>query len=312
MINSCKRVTIFEGPDGGGKTTTARTYARHTHAQYVHFGNLPIVTHGLARMYVEAMLPALLGYQPVVLDRCWLSEVPYGKAFRGGMDRLGTPTRRMLERLAMRCSAVVVQCQPSLETCLSNFNRRRHEEMLRREEELTEVYMHYLEEPTALPKIMFDFTSNLKLEDDLQAEIKAAQDSVPRHHLHVASAGHLNARVMLVGERFANHKNDDPFYQWPFASFDQGGCSQWLTQQLEDAGIGEELIYWVNADKIKESMLYHRLPDDLHVVALGGAADVLLDELAITHHTVDHPQAHKRFHAKEPYPLISLLKEVLQ
>jgi polyphosphate kinase 2 (PPK2 family) len=111
MIDS-KVLTIFEGPDGSGKTTAAREYAEQTGARYVHFPALPRVKHGLGRMYVEAMLPALLGYHDVVFDRCWLSETPYGEAFREGQDRLTQADRRMLERLALRCGAVVVKCLP--------------------------------------------------------------------------------------------------------------------------------------------------------------------------------------------------------
>jgi len=102
-LNTCKRLTIFEGCDGSGKSTAAAKFAEEHGAKLVHFPALPRVTNNLARMYVEAMLPALLGYQDVVFDRCWLSEEPYGTAFREGQDRLGVVSVRMLERLAFRC-----------------------------------------------------------------------------------------------------------------------------------------------------------------------------------------------------------------
>ena len=84
MPSTSAKLTIFEGPDGGGKTTAAEKYAKETGAQYVHFGPLPHVKDSLARVYVEAMMPAILGLQDVVFDRSWLSEIPYGTAFRGG------------------------------------------------------------------------------------------------------------------------------------------------------------------------------------------------------------------------------------
>lgn len=307
-MTNCKRLTIFEGPDGGGKTTTAKQYAEATGARYVHFPALSEVTWGLARMYVEAMLPALLGYQDVVFDRCWLSEVPYGKAFRNGLDRLGNPARRMLERLAMKCGAVVVMCQPPLKACMESFNRRRHAEMLQHEQQLAQVYMSYLEEPTALPCRLYDYTGELS--DASKATIIDSLDRMPLHRTGVLSAGNLSAKVLLVGEKFANHKDQDPFYQWPFASFSSLGCSRWLTEKLDEAGISENQLCWVNADQL-DSFVPHTYP--YHVVALGGSASVLLDDVGITEHTrFDHPSAHLRFHRNAEYPLISFLKEVLQ
>ena len=48
------------------------------------------------------------------------------------------------------------------------------------------------------------------------------------------------------------------------------------------------------------------------IIALSAAAGILLERKGLSHYKVDHPQAHKRFHFSEPYPLISKLKEVLQ
>ena len=67
-MRQCRRLTIFEGPDGSGKSTAAQAYAEATKAKYVHFPALPQVDKSLGRIYVEAMLPALLGYQDVVFD----------------------------------------------------------------------------------------------------------------------------------------------------------------------------------------------------------------------------------------------------
>src|SRR5882757_4772670 len=107
-MKTCGSLTIFEGPDGSGKTTAAKAFAAEMGARYVHLPQFKRVTTGLPRMYLEAMLPALLGYQDVVMDRCWLSEVPYGRVFRDGADRVGEISRHMLERVALRAGALVV------------------------------------------------------------------------------------------------------------------------------------------------------------------------------------------------------------
>ena len=222
-----KKLTIFEGPDASGKSTAARAYADATGARYMHFANLPQVGKNLSRMYVEAMLPALLGYQDVVFDRCWLSEVPYGTAFRDGADRVGGASRRMLERLAMRCGAVVVHCRPPWERVRQTYLSRRDEEYLENDNQLRVVYDLYGHHRTGLPELMYDYTVELELKPLLIEGLR-----MPQHPLDIQSAGNWGAKTVLIGEGFAHQKDCDPFYQWPFASFSKAGCSQWLTEQL--------------------------------------------------------------------------------
>lgn len=300
---SC-RLTIFEGPDGGGKSTAAQSFAEATGARYVHFTSLPRVGKNLGRIYVEAMLPALLGYQDVVFDRCWLSEMPYGIAFREGKDRLTTASRRMLERLAMRCGAVVVRCQPPWEVVKANYLSRKHIEMLDNEHQLKTVYDLYAEQATDLPELVYDYTK-----EDLLTIPKLVNDverrRFTRHPLDVASAGNWDAKIVLVGEAFAERKDCDAFYQWPFGSFSNEGCSQWLTDQLDLIEVGEDELLWVNADQ-DLSILYDLSPNQ-KIVALGGVAYGQLYRLKIMASMVPHPQVWKRLNNKQRYPLLDLI-----
>lgn len=299
-MNTSKKLTIFEGPDGSGKTTVAKDFAAMTGARYVHFGPLTRVDKNLGRMYVEAMLPALLGYQDVVFDRCWLSEVPYGTAFRGGRDRLGDASRRILERLAMRCGAVVVLCRPSLGQVLANFRNRQAQEYLEREEQLRSVYEFYDTQPMGLNFMEYNYTTEpLRLE--LIEHLRP-----PVHPLDIRSAGNWAAETVLVGEKFAEPKDNDAFYQWPFGSFNQVGCSQWLTGQLISANVPEHKLLWVNADQ-DLSMLYE-LQQPIQVIALGQVAAEALDRLKINATVVPHPQHHKRFYDDQPYELLDHLR----
>lgn len=302
-----KRLTIFEGSDGSGKSTAAQRYAAETGARYVHFGPVPQIKKSLARIYVEAMLPALLGYQDVVFDRSWLSEVPYGTAFREGVDRLGDVQRRMLERLALRCGTVVVNCRPAWDVVLENYLRRKQLEMLENDVQLRQVYDLYGGRlATVLPQAQYDYTN----QPDVIQAMALYDHARPTVHLtEVLSAGDLEADVLLVGEAFAEPKEQDSFYQWPFASFSGSGCSQWLTQQLMDAGISERAILWVNADQ-DVPLLFRQAQPGIKVIALGNDAHVLLGDFGIEHQTVQHPQAQKRFHASEDYDLITLLEEI--
>lgn len=295
-------LTIFEGPDGAGKTTAAQAYAKETGARYVHFNSLPRVGKNLGRFYVEAMLPALLGYQDVVLDRCWLSERPYGRAFREGMDRLTLDDRRMLERLAYRCGAVVVRCLPPWETVRANFMRRKELEMLENDKQLRLVYELYETEPTDLPVLDYSYVHSPDLPRLLLESLRRR-----RHLIDVASAGNIEASTVLVGEAFGHHKDGDSFYQWPFASFSNEGCSRWLTAQLREAKISEDCLFWINADQNLNELRYRA--GQTPVMALGERAYNELKKLNISAHKLPHPQAWKRFNHDQPYPLIDLIKD---
>lgn len=299
---SCK-LTIFEGPDGGGKSTAAKVFAESTGAKYVHFPALPHVSRNLGRMYVEAMLPALLGYQDVVFDRCWLSEMPYGVAFREGRDRLTDASRRMLERLAMRCGAVVVKCQPAWETVRANYLSRKHMEMLDNEHQLKMVYYLYTEQPTSLPVFAHDYTKG-----DLFQIDKMVSDLEPmrfmRHPLDMVSAGNWEGRVVLIGEAFTERKDCDAFYQWPFASFSSEGCSQWLTEKLDLTKVSEDEILWLSSDQ--DLSVLHDL-NPRRIIALGAEAYQQLYKLKIKAAIVQHPQSWMQFNHDQRYPLLDLI-----
>lgn len=300
MMTSNK-LTIFEGPDGSGKTTAAKAFAKASGARYVHFPALPRVNKGLARMYVEAMIPALLGYQDVVFDRCWLSEGPYGAAFREGQDRLGDPIIRMLERLALRCGVVVVRCLPDFQITKQNYLSRKHLEMLDNERQLSDVYNAYGRTIPHVATVDYDYVRDPNYE--------ALWDSIeeqryPLHPLSLQSAGNWNGHIVLVGHNFAERKDQDSFYQWPFASFSGEGCSRWLAEQLDRENIVEDTLMWLNSDQNLE--VIHELKYD-KVIALGDEAAEQLYRLKITAQVVPHPQAWKRFNSRRRYPLLDLL-----
>lgn len=299
MNSRSKTLTIFEGCDGTGKTTAAKKYAKEIGALYVHFPALPRVKKGLARMYVEAMLPALLGYQDVVFDRSWLSEIPYGQVFREGLDRLTDADRRMLERIALRCGGTLILCQTAWETVRTNYQKRKGQEMLRNETQLREVYDLYKLHRGHLPWLGYDF-QHARLEDIFEASI---QIRTPCHPLDVQSAGNWAADIILVGENFAERKDQDPWYQWPFASFSGEGCSQWLTNELEHVRQENELL-WVNSD---QDLSFLDGSEDREIYALGSKAAAELSKLNIDAAVVPHPQHHKRFHSNQPYELIKLI-----
>lgn len=294
-----RKLTIFEGPDGSGKTTAAKAFAESTGAKYVHFPSLPRVGKDLGRMYVEAMLPALLGYQDVVFDRSWLSEMPYGIAFREGADRLTPASRRMLERLAMRCGAVVVSCQPRFDVVKGNFMSRRHVEMLDNEAQLKMVYDLYADQATDLPEVIYDYTASIGLPPiDL---IEGAR--MRRHRLDLVTAGNWDAEAIIVGDSIHERKHCDPFYQWPFASFSDEGCSQWLAGEFDIIDVGEHNLLWVDVNQDLRFMY------DLQatVVALGDQAYSKLYDMNITTKFCPNPQGWNHRNRNQRYPLADLI-----
>lgn len=316
-----KKVTIFEGPDGSGKSTAAMEFAERTRARYVHLGPFPRVGDGLARMYVDAMMPAVLGYQDVVLDRCWLSEPIYGAVYREGQDRVGRANARMLTRLALRCGAVLVWCLPPEAEVLKTHAKRAQPEKLDgkivNDLQLHEIYQLYqlaeVRDASGLPLLCHDYTRSPSI---VTAQVDALRSSA--HPLDIATAGVWNAPVVLVGQDFAPHKDPDPLYQWPFASLSPAGCSRWLTEELADHGIGEHQLLWVNADQDLRMLM---LRPGTALVAMGEQADQAVKQLSaelpprmvseLKLYTVPHPQAWRRFHKKQLYPLIQLLERLL-
>lgn len=300
-----KKLTIFEGLNGSGKSVAAKRYAQETGALYVHFHAFPDLKKGLAKMYAEGMLPALMGYQDVVFDRSWISERPYAMTQRDGQDRLDNADRRMLERLALRCGGVVIRCRPAFETIIKNLENHHHEELRRNHTIVRQLYNYYDLELIGLPMNEYDFQV-----DSWQNLTDWIDYFRPLcHPLDVQSAGNWRAPYVLVGEKFADHKDYDLFYQWPFASFSNIGCSRWLTQQLEKINVRECDLFWLNADQ-NLAVLAGDSPAYRLVVALGSEASQALTLVNIQHSTVPHPQYWKRFIDAHSYtPLLGLLDD---
>lgn len=118
----------------------------------------------------------------------------------------------------------------------------------------------------------------------------------------------MRGEILLIGDRPAPSAPDHPaFHFTPFGALSHS--SLWLNLLLEQHAIDEDQLGWMNA--------YDRagIPSDpgqlsyrwSHVFALGNSPSSFLKRAGIQHTTVMHPQAWKRFHSKESYPLIGLL-----
>ena len=306
------RLIIVEGPDGAGKTGWAVRYAHETRSLYVHMGPFKGVSQeALGRFYAEAMMPAVLGTSDVVMDRCWLSEQPYGRAFRGGQDRVGVETRRLLERLALRCRTNVVLALPPIEVVRENFLRRhqRGEEMLLAVSQLNVVYAWYREnlllrprETTALPVIHYDYTT-APLE---ASRLEYVERGTRPHHISWATAGNSDARFVLVVDRDTGYHDHDTLYQWPNGSLSGGDASRWFARELESHGIGEEMLMWVDP-KVPNPILREAVHGDRLVVALGPRSRAKLAEAGIEFTSFPHPRTWRHHRSSEPHPIIAFV-----
>lgn len=117
--------------------------------------------------------------------------------------------------------------------------------------------------------------------------------------------------ALLVGERPGVARNGELKHRLPFTTFVRAGCAHWLADGLESVHVPESALYWINAYDALGIPTRHDFVSDLQparVVALGNLAERWCVAAHLDHSTVPHPQYWKRFHPKEPYPLLSLLK----
>lgn len=118
--------------------------------------------------------------------------------------------------------------------------------------------------------------------------------------------------VLLVGDRPNTAHHGQLKHRLPFFSLHGGGCSAWLAQELEDGGVPESALYWINA----YDMTGKPTPDDFLVdlspratFALGARAAEWCG--ALRSGTFQHPSHHMKFHRRKPYMLIHAIRSVL-
>lgn len=116
--------------------------------------------------------------------------------------------------------------------------------------------------------------------------------------------------LLLVGDRpSAKWPASRP--TWPFVSALRSGCSWWLAEQLERAGIPESMLYWIDAADRDGNPLVLRAEEHQHkflsVIALGRHAAEWCWNNGWAFEHVHHPQYWHRFQNDKPYQLTKLL-----
>ena len=156
------KLIILEGPDGGGKTTLAAKLSRDLNALSFSNGPYPEMSRStLFRTYVSMITPAITGHEPVVLDRCWISEPIYAEIIRGERPRLSFVDIDILESLSEIAEVEVILCLPSFETVKRGFADR---EQYPSSNHLARIYEAYETKVlTSLPIKYYDWTKNLSV-----------------------------------------------------------------------------------------------------------------------------------------------------
>lgn len=295
----------MEGADGSGKSTLARKLSAQFGAGVIHHGPYLDIKNSadLASQYLPGIRRALAG-EPVIMDRSWLSEPIYGRVMRG-KDRLLREHVRMLERCAMSADALVINCLPVVEVCLASFRARKDGEYPQREEQIRQIHAGYglLQANTDLPVVEYDYMHDT-------VPVKPYQTPAPILNQGPGGGWWMPGKVfLLMGDRTNTRRNQAETARVPFVSFSHLGCSGWLAAELEDAGIDESELYWVNAYESDGTPTNHEFLNRLNphcVFALGRRAGEWINSVSWGGAQVEvpHPQYHKRFHSRTRYPLI--------
>ncbi len=307
---SAPKLTILEGPDGGGKTTLAKTAFRH--AYYEHCGPPPLPASRTGwnpafRQYLEVVLQAAMRPEDTVFDRLMYGELIYGPLLRGDSSFQWWHVR-MLERVLLSYQGLVVFCLPEYKACLNTWNARRAEELVDNADTLEQIYAAYqgIILRNSLPHVVFDYETD----GFIGADKFLANLDERRPPLNDGPGVGMFAPgvTLLVGEQI-NEKaavND----HWPFVS--GHGASRWLTQRLVESGVPETDLYWINAKRANglwtsPGFVQRLLPKQ--IIAMGGVAKEWCQRYKLPHNEVPHPAYWSRFHASEPenYPLLEAL-----
>jgi thymidylate kinase len=277
-------IVILEGPDGAGKTTLAKRLEHElskTGRVFVnHHGPYPNLDSGaLARAYFVSMLPALTHDNHVILDRSWISEPIYAKAYRNVESRITVAQRRMLERAALSRNAVVVNCCAPYGACKKVFGERPEyidSGSLRRVCDEYEDWADFKASREGLSIIDYDYTS-----DDLDTLI----DDVLREKDHKnplrGGGSYTTCNTLVLSSKWRAPGIQPKAIVIPFMSLsDRPGppsASTRLTLDFEDQNIREDQMYWVNLETDGGGQLTAEQVEDIgaaRIVAVGPQAKI--------------------------------------
>lgn len=259
-------------------------------------------------LYVHMMKDVLEKRKTVIIDNGWRAHQI--------LEGMGQPTsaikefRRMLDRIALGCDAQIALCTASEQSYISrtpNFEEQRVA--------ISQMHVAWVTADThGLQQI------RISTSDDYSDDIENLLDRVLIHSGRNIGPGIGNWNpgrvVLLIGDRHG--PSIQPYstqFNLAFCDMAKAGSSFWLTKLLEEAGIQERHLYWINAydkeDIPTDPGFIGRL-EPVAILSMGDSAERWCKSNALKSEPFSHPQYHKRFQYKEPYPLISRLVEAVE
>lgn len=154
-----------------------------------------------------------------------------------------------------------------------------------------------------------------KLDHGLQRSIIASL-GLRRKNYCAGLAGQrwAQCRVIMVGDRPGPGAKKLPATHHHTPFYSTKNSSLWLNKRLVEIGVHENDLFWLNSADLNGVPTHPSHLEgwhDVKLVALGNNASAWLDSHQKEHFKVQHPQAWKRFHSSDPYPLLGHLQQLL-
>ena len=307
------KVIILEGPDGGGKTTLARSLEKLGWI-YKHEGPPPAGRDQVAH-YLEILNDSIESPHNTVHDRLWLGERIYGRIARNN-DTLGELGQKLFMRLHNSKQIHQFLCMPGITTAMANYEAKINDphDYLKSVDKFEKVYNSYLMwfHVHGSSGDIYDYHHSSIVMDVLGREFY--QNPLPR-----GSVGHPYAEYLFIGDKPNHPTIDVPFHA-------KNGSSGYFNEALRLVGIPEENIAISNArDPFNHPhnalVLLNSLPVIKEVFLMGGVAQdwwknsenlflyPRLNRLKIHH--MEHPSYLKRFHGNNPRLMAEKIGELI-
>tara|TARA_A100000172_G_scaffold81078_1_gene72825 strand:+ start:745 stop:1743 length:999 start_codon:yes stop_codon:yes gene_type:complete len=320
-------IIVLDGPDAVGKTTLAKAFEkRYRNVKYIHleyrWSNKMFHYHTAA--FKRALKWSRQGFI-VIIDRWWMSESCYAKAYRGGS---AWPMHgRFLTRLGLTHSVVYVMCLPDMFT-LDVFDKMKRERNEQYDDikKVCDLYSQlyfgdqshtetgdyidqviklggYMRASYVMPYSIQNWGSpalmNCFVDLVLQRSEEMRQDQFDAVMTSDNFLGHRKfANYLLVGEQ-VNPKFRD--VKWPF--FEYGNSSLFLTSTLHDLWVKEDSLAFTNirdANGNVDTEFIRLCSEDKIIIALGSEAKNIMKRRGFTcDYHIKHPSWYKRFNSSE-------------